>query len=64
MLRRLLAGYVTTQILASAVRLGIVDQLEAEPQSVDELSAASRVAVPELRRYIVSRRSTASTKLD
>jgi hypothetical protein len=51
-LRRLLAGHVFTQILGTAVRLGIFDQLTRGSRSVEELSAAAGARVSEMGRFL------------
>jgi orsellinic acid C2-O-methyltransferase len=51
-LRRLLGGYIVTQILATAVRLGVLDRLSGGPLSADELSTATGLRTAELRRYL------------
>lgn len=51
-LRRLLAGYIVTQLLATAVRLGVLDQLSQRPLSADALSTATGLRAAELRRYL------------
>jgi hypothetical protein len=47
----MLDGHITTQLIASAVRLGIPDLL-AEPATGDQLSAATGISPARLRRFL------------
>ncbi|GAA1228900.1 O-methyltransferase [Kitasatospora nipponensis] len=51
-LATLLDGHVVTQLIASAVRFGIPDQLAGRTLTDEQLSAATGIGVPVLRRYL------------
>lgn len=51
-IRRLLAGHIFTQLLATAARLGIFDALLESARTGEELSAATGVPARELRRCL------------
>jgi precorrin-6B methylase 2 len=51
-IRRLLAGHIFTQILATAARLGVFDGLAEGARTSAELSAATGVPARELRRCL------------
>ncbi len=51
-LRQLIFGHLSAQIVACAVRLGVVDELAAAPRSVGDLAAATGAPLEVLGRFL------------
>ena len=52
-IRQLMYGYIRTQAIFVAAKLGIADLLDKTPQSADELSQATETHAPSLRRLLL-----------